>query len=228
MMDAPFLAHVVRHNRLLWRRILRFNCFLAADVHPARLADEVDRGVWQRLCARPRAEAALSAWIAERFGLDARGYWDFAEPRWRLALLSGVQWARTARLLGVAALQPQLAKLLDGAQVRQARSSLGADDYAFALKRAPLLVRRLPPEAAAPPLADDVAAQADDWGWRLLRGCLTGAAPSLLERLALKLPPDRELGVGVPLSESGCTTLFAQVRRLVVSEAAPEDAVCFA
>lgn len=228
MMDALFLAHVVRHNRLLWQRILRFNCLLAADICPQRLADEVDWGVWQRLCGQPRAESALTAWIAERFGLDARGYWDFAEPRWRLALLSGAQWARTARLLGVAALQPQLAKLLDGPRVRRARTSLGADDYAFALKRASLLVRQLPPEIEIPPLADDVAAQADDWGWRLLRGCLTGAAPSLLERLTLKLPLDRDVRGGSPLSLVGCTALFAQVQRLIVREAAPEEAACFA
>lgn len=226
-MAAPYVAAVIGANRPLWRLVQRFNCRTAADLHPDHLAGHLDAKLFERLRQSRRAERTLSDWVVKRFELDPRGHWDFAEPRWRLALLSRETLDRTARLAGIAALHRHIAKVLLGPQIRGLRESLGEADHQFALKRAGFLVKQLPAELEPASLASDVAQQASEIGWRVVRGCLTGAPPAIMERLALKLPATADVRRPAPLPADAVAPVFRLAQRIVAFEAAPELAPCF-
>jgi hypothetical protein len=174
-----------------------------------------------------RAERVLSDWVVKRFELDPRGHWDFAEPRWRLALLTGDQITRTARLLGVAAMHRRIAQTVLGPQIRALRESLGEADHQFAVKRAGFLVRQMPAELEPQSLAANAAEQALDIGWRAVRGCLTGAPPAIMERVALKLPAVVDVRRPASLPSHAVGAVFRLAQRIVAFEVAPELAPCF-
>lgn len=226
-MSFPSVAAVIGTNRPLWRLVLRFNCRPAADLHTEHLAGHLDAAMFERLRQSRRAERTLSDWVVKRFELDPRGYWDFAEPRWRLALLSRETLDRTARLAGIAALHRHIAKVLLGPQIRGLRESLGEADHQFALKRAAFLVKQLPAELEPASLAADAAQQATEIGWRVVRGCLTGAPPAIMERLALKLPTAADIRKPAPLPAGAVAPVFRLAQRIIAFEAAPELAPCF-
>jgi hypothetical protein len=226
-MAGTFVAAALGTNRPLWQLVHRFNCRPAADVHREHLAGHLDGALFGRLRGSRRAEQTLSSWIVKRFELDPRGHWDFAEPRWRLALLSGDQISRTARLLGVAAMHRRIAQTVLGPQIRALRESLGESDYQFALKRAGFLVRQMPAELEPQSIASDAAGQAAEIGWFAVRGCLTGAPPAIMERVALKLPPETDIRRPASLPASSVAGVFRMTQRIVAFEVAPELAPCF-
>lgn len=226
-MAGTFVAAALGTNRPLWQLVHRFNCRPAADVHPDHLAGHLDGALFGRLRGSRRAERTLSSWIVKRFELDPRGHWDFAEPRWRLALLTGDQLSRTARLLGVAAMHRRIAQTVLGPQIRALRESLGDADHQFALKRAGFLVRHMPAELEPPSLASDAAGQAAEIGWSAVRCCLTGAPPAIMERVALKLPHATEIRRPASLPSSAAAAVFRMAHKMIAFEVAPELVPCF-
>lgn len=226
-MAASFVATAVQSNRPLWGLVHRFNCRLAADVHPAHLADELDGRLLERLRQSARAERQLTEWITLRFELDPRGCWDFEQPRRRFALLPAAQLERLVRLVGISALHRQLARIVLGPQIRRLREALGEADYQFAIKRASFLVRQFPAELEPQTLAEDVLAQAAGLGGQVLRGCLAGAPPAVMDRVALKLPPEWDLRRVAPLAEEAVQSAFRLAQRVLTFEVAPELAPCF-
>jgi hypothetical protein len=226
-MAGSFVVAALGTNRPLWRLVHRFNCRPAADLHPEHLAGHLDTALFERLRRIRRAERSLSAWVVRRFELDPRGHWDFAEPRWRLALLSGGQLERVVRLVGVAAMHRRIAQTVLGPQIRVIRESLGDEDHQFAIKRAAFLTRQLPAELEPASLATNPAAQAAEIGWLAVRGCLTGAPPAIMERVALKLSPQIDVRRAASLPPSSIAATFRLAQRIVAFEVAPELAPCF-
>lgn len=226
-MAASFAAAVVKTNRPLWALVCRFNCRLAADVHPSHLGHDFDSALFKRLCRSPRAGAQLSDWIVRQFQLDPGGHWDFMETRLRLALLPIETLERLTRLLGLAALHRDVAHVVRGPQIRALRESLGDADYEFAVKRASLLVRQIPAELKPQSLIDDAVRQVADHGQRALAWCLSGAPQAVIERLALKLPPNSQLHVQSPPSTDAMETVCRLAHRIIAFEVAPELAPCF-
>jgi hypothetical protein len=225
-MAATFHPAIAIDNRPLWSLLCRFNGRLAADVHPRHLGNNLDEGLFERLRLSPRAEAVLSRWIVRRFELDPQGHWDFAEPRLRLALLPAERLARLIRMLGLTMLCRRIAHEVVGRRVRQLRESLGEVEYEFAVKRAPLLARQLPVEFEGSELADDPAGQATELGYRGLACCLVGAPPQVLQRVALKLPPDADISRHPPAIDAA-PRLYRLAQRIIAFEIAPELAPCF-
>ncbi len=120
-----------------------------------------------------------------------------------------------------------IAQTVLGPQIRALRESLGDADRQFALKRAGFLVRQLPAELEPQSLASDAAGQASEIGWFAIRGCLTGAPPAIMERLALKLPPGTEIRRPASLPETAVVAISRMTQRIVAFEVSPELAPCF-
>jgi len=168
------------------RALLIFNRLPARWAHPGRLvalAPALDEGAASRLLAVPRLHERLSERLLVAASLQTEECWDFP-PRRRLALLPPAELRRIARHAGAALHSRSVRNVI----VRQARERLieriGADAYAFAVKRAPFLT--MPTER--PQRADATEAIETD-GLACLGAWLATEPLAVSGRVALGFPP---------------------------------------
>lgn len=226
MADA-FTLNAARRNPLLFRLVRRFNTRLACDLHPSWLAAPVGPTLWGRLVRSDRGARWLESWARTRFALAEAGWWDFAEPRLRVALLPPAALDRLVTFTGAALLRKQVAGAIQRDAVARLREGLGDEAYAFATKRASVLVRVTPPECERIVLDDSPARQLREVGLRALATCLTGSPAEVRTRLSLKLPREGGVLEAAPLAGGEPGALFALVRRIIGAEVAPELSPCF-
>jgi hypothetical protein len=224
--SKTFLKSLRRRNRALLARLAAFNTDPAAYAAPGWLEELAPPFVRERLLASARGRRALSRRLARARDLGGP-VWDFRDARLRLALVDGAALERAVFLAGLAANGAALAKVIDRDHVAALRAALGEADYAFALRRAPLLAGPAAAPFADPDAAADPAGAARRSGARLLAACLSGEAPGLLARVALRFAPDR----GPKFSDEPHPDREAAgnvLRRILSREVSPEWAALFA
>jgi type III secretion protein K len=169
---------------LFGSRLLAFNLLPSLTLHPSRhAAFGAPAQSVPAACARAW-HRHWSADILRRLDLHERPVADAQRPELALALLPPDRLARVARHLGAALCAPRLRRAIDGGEVRQLLSTLGADVLDFARRAdAGSPARAGAAQAAGAPLAESV----DRLGRAALRAAFQGAGPELALRAELKL-----------------------------------------
>jgi len=200
--NPAFLREILRTTPDLFGRILQFNFQPARYLHHERVRSFMDGGLFQRLLSYPCGERHLSERIAAHWKLDSAGFFDFQEPRRRLALLSSESLDRLFRLCALALAGPAISREIRRDEVRAFRQTFSEEDYQFAVKRSGLLIGTLPTELSRSPSAGETLVQHVQGHRRRLIGCcIAEESPSFTSRLLLKLPPADE-----PSAEDNVTT----------------------
>ncbi len=226
-MSAVFVRSVLRSCPELFTRVVRFNQHPAATLHADYIPAGVDPRLFGRLVQSPGAERALSRWVTRQHGLSPAGFWRFEYPPQRLALLDPPQLQSLLQFAAAAALHVRITGLIGGTQIREAKQALGEAAYSFALRRASLAVGPKPVEpewaAGAPLSADRLHATGVSW----LRSCLGNDSPELLKRTSLKLPSGWAITPDTPAAAVDRDRCWRILKRILLTEIAPELAPCF-
>lgn len=224
-MVTTFLQQVARENRALFQSVCRFNFQPAWYIHSDHLAGVITPRLVEQLRRSPRGRHRLSRWIASRWDLSVPDPGEFKDPPRRLALLEYTLLERLIALIGAAVYSRKIALAVDRDTQTRLKQSLG-DDYLFAVKRAPFLVKDLP-ERLAQPIGPDPRNQLQKAGRVCVLNCIPDASSALWQRLALKFPPGAPLDRGDTLNDSERSSVWKSLKRILVSEVNPAVAPCF-
>ena len=123
-------------------RVHRFNRHPADYAHPSWFEAFMGRRLYDVLCSSRRAERRLSALLLERHGLSDDCWYDFGHWRWRFALLPPTALLKLVDYCAIAFQHRRIAATVDRAARRRLVAQIGEAAYAFALKRAPLILGR--------------------------------------------------------------------------------------
>ncbi len=197
-MSIRFLKDLYRERSPLLGHILWFNLRNGAEVHSERLPQDI-RNILEGMPEEAREKLSASRRGLRRFSrlVEASGavpvepFFDFREPRRRLALLDGPTLEKLVIHTGAAACHPVLARCVLREQVQRLRESLGREVYDFAVGAAPFLIGPVqnPPALCLDDPGCDPAMMVRRVGLAYLRCCLVGEPPLLWVRVECKLPP---------------------------------------
>lgn len=190
-MPAAFLKDLYQKRSPLLEHILRFNFRAGEDVHPDRLLPSLKTARSFLLPLSVQGRRRFSQLVAASKGFSGEAFFDFREPRRRLALLDGPTLDRLATYTGAAACHPTLTRCVLGPLVRRLQERLGHDVHAFAVGPARILVGQVP-QINSLRLEDpnfDPALEIRNLGLAWMARCLDADPPLLWERLEQKLAP---------------------------------------
>lgn len=126
-MDERFLAETLAFRPQLFRAMLEFNRG-GSSAMPATLS-----GLGNPLTTLWRDFAFRRAW--PRSGIQSEGYWNFSEESQRMALLDAATLRRLGLFFSASAHAEELSRVIVRSEVLKLRQFLGADTFAYALKR---------------------------------------------------------------------------------------------
>jgi hypothetical protein len=226
-MSAVFARTALRSNSDLFTRVVRFNLHPASTLHTDYFPEGVDSNLIRRVLTSPRGERQLSQWTIGRYQLAPAGFWQFDYVPQRLALLDAEQLRSLMRFAAAAAHHSRIASLIGGTQLRDVKQTLGDEAYNFALKRAALTVGPKPIEAVVSPETPLTAEVISQTGVSWLRTCLGADSPELLKRTSLKLAAASALSTETPPAAIDRDRCWRIVKRILLTEIAPEATACF-
>ena len=224
-MDTDFLRQALRSKRELFVRFHQFSDQPGRYIHAEHLREEWNPGLLSRLRSSARGRRKLTDWVRSRWALEAVDFREFETEAQRVALLDCAVLERLTSLTGAALYGRRIALVVDRATQTRMKEALG-EDYLFALKRAPFLVKHLP-DRLAEPLGEDTAGQLQEAGRICLMSCVADCSQGVLDRLALKLPPGFRVNRETALSDTERRDLWKPMKRILLSEVDPTLASCF-
>lgn len=219
-----WLPTLIKHRPDLYRAVYDWNMYPHRWALPAWLEEAGIPTVVVTLLEQSAAgRVRLSAFFRQRLGLSDT-FWDFEDPRRRLALLSAESLARLARFAGAVLQADRLAHVITKQQRRDVTARIGEDAYAFALRRARL---PSPKNGDSPPRVPDaeLAAAVETTGWRALAACMADDPEPLRARFRLKTSGIDDLFRGGASSPAESWTLIQSIVREALK---PEEVRCFA
>ena len=227
-MSNDFVKRVLRENRPLFTMVHGFNFHPALHIHPRRFDGHIPPAIVEFLSKSRRGERRLSRWANSHWQLPANPYWDFADPRRRLALLQPLQLESLLRYAGAAVHADVISRAIDRQTKSKFREALGEQAYHFAVKRAALLSRGIP-ESLRPRLEtnDDLQTTLETTGYRCVLFCQSEIPPLLAQRLNLKLPADVTTEASKGATEEERERVWNLIKRILFTEVAPELKPCF-
>lgn len=224
-MSAVFVRTAIRSTPDLFLRVVRFNQHPAATIHRDHIPAGIDPALFERLIQSPRGEHKLSGWITKQHSLSPAGFWRFEYPPQRLALLEPAHLHSLARFAAATAEHGRIISLIGGPTLRDAKQILGDAAHSFALKRAALTIglKPLETDSSTPLSAETIARAGASW----LRTCLGADSPELLKRTSLKLPAAFAVSPETPPASIDRDRCWKILKRILLTEIAPELAPCF-
>ena len=227
-MPTTFLQYALRENRPLFAMMHSFNFHLALHVHPARFEDRIPPAIVQLLFDSRRGERKLTAWVQEHWQLSTQSFWEFSNPRHRLALISPAQLTDLICYAGAAVHSHVISRAIDRNTKTRFKEALGEGAYHFALKRAPLLSRGIPQDVFADLEADGPPEQRLNYiGLVCVAACFGDSPPALNRRLMLKVQGDAPLDIAAQMEEGQRDRIWSMLKRILFTEVAPELKPCF-
>jgi hypothetical protein len=189
-LNQSWSASLIRTNPDLFRLIHDFNYRPSHWIHPARAAALPHAAVSTALLQRGQALPQLNRWIAGRLSMQMRetAFWDFTDPRQRLALLSHETLAKIALFCGAAWRWSRIAVIIGRSQIVELKKAIGEQAHVFALRRGRLVIDQ---KSAFESMPDRTLVQEiHELGWITVLTALGGECAGLLDRFVLKLPED--------------------------------------
>lgn len=192
--DTATLVGLMRTRSPLFPLMREFALMPSRYMHASWAEALFTPDLWRRAQQSQRSAPHLDRVILADLGVEGTFPTDFATPAARVTLLDSETLERLLRHLGAAAAGPTIRRVVTNDGVKRLREALGAESYAFAVQRAPLLApavsASLPEEDAD---LDDAAALSDHLrgvGMTILARALAGLPPEVLKRFRLKLRRD--------------------------------------
>ncbi|HVJ69771.1 MAG TPA: SctK family type III secretion system sorting platform protein [Caulifigura sp.] len=224
-MSAVFARTALRSSPDLFTRVVRFNQHPAATLHRDHIPSGIEAALFDRLIQSPRGEHKLSGWIARQAGLSPDGFWRFEYPPQRIAVLEPGQLLALARFAAATAEHGRIVSLIGGGMLRDVKQVLGDAAYNFALKRAALTIgpKPLETDTSAPLSGESLARSGASW----LRTCLGADSPELLKRTSIKLPAAFAILPETAPASIDRDRCWKILKRILLTEIAPELAPCF-
>jgi hypothetical protein len=187
-MAESFLKALVTERHGLLPLIYEFNMRPARYIHGSWIDSIVSPSLFKELMKSLRAEKRLSDMILRRFHLDGEYFFDFEEPRRRLALIDGRHLARLTFLAGIAVNAPRFSKVIERDQLTALKEEIGEEAYLFALRKAPFLTGRMAFVFSEDQGSGGPRSHAIKCGMKCLGACFSADPEALIARLLLKLP----------------------------------------
>lgn len=187
MTIRAWYGNLSKENPDLLRVIHDFNQRPQYWVHPTVLSEVPFAEVVSHLTRHGRHQA--SSWVNRQLGLhEKETFWDFEDPRKRIALLSHATLEKLARYCGAAQRWSRIASIIGKVQNQEIKAAIGEDAHAFALRRARQMVSQ--EEASQKLEGRTLVEEILHLGWNTVTAALSGEPDSLLSRFILKLPTD--------------------------------------
>ena len=222
------MRQLAQTNPKLLRLIGRFHGQPSRFIHPDRWPDDVPQDVPEILQASSNGERRLATWIAEHWQLDSAFQHNFDVSRHRIAMLSPQQLESLILHGGAAIHADFITRNIDRATQSAYKNLLGPDVYNFALKRAGFLTGGLPKALLDVQIeSGNVAESLLHVGLQCVVTCLHDAPAELRQRVELMLPPDFPAYRDVPPTADHVDAIWTFVKRLLLTEIAPELNTCF-
>ncbi|MCA8998282.1 MAG: SctK family type III secretion system sorting platform protein [Planctomycetaceae bacterium] len=182
----------------------------------------------ERLLDEPRSRRYVNRYVLEVCGLNSSGFWEFEPRPRRLALLSEAEIHSIGLFAGAAILSPEIARTIDGQQIRQFIQAIGERIYEFAVKQAPFF-QGVPAMTSDPNVSSQkLEVRVKSAGRTCLAACLVEEPAELMKRLDFKLPKDFALtSTALELSIEEKERCWGFVHRFVLREAIPERLTWF-
>ena len=140
--DRAAVKSLFRSGNGLFGWVHRFNSQPAAYAHPSWFDASVPPELFNVLRRTRRGVNRLSKILLEQNGLCDEACYDFNPPQWRFALLPAEVIQDLTFYCGLAFQHRRIAGMVDKTVLTGLKESIGERAYAFAIKRAPLLIGR--------------------------------------------------------------------------------------
>ena len=176
----------------LFRSIYDFNTRPQDWVHPSLLEGLPHAKVVEFLSREGVGRKLTGRWIFSQFAVqEDETFWDFEEPRRRLALLDWKSLDEISRYCGATLRWSQIKSIISRSDLQRLKARLGGEVHSFALQRGPLLKAPKGLSSMGESHMDENFAESV-WmeGWSMVLRSLAGESDALLKRFRLKLPPD--------------------------------------
>jgi hypothetical protein len=131
-----------RNSTDLAVRVHRFNQHPADYAHLSWFEALIGRRLYTVLRSSRRAERRLSELLLQRYGLSDDHWYDFSPQRWRFALLPAPDLLKLVDYCGITFQHRRIAATVDRSARIRLVAQIGEAAFAFALKRAPLILGR--------------------------------------------------------------------------------------
>lgn len=206
--------------RWIARKAICFNYLPVRYAHPSHWESLLPRSLCNRLLRTARGEAMISRLLLSAYGLLGKWQADFSQRSCRLALAAS-HLPRLALYAGAFFHAPAIAQTIDRKSIAEIKARIGADAYAFALRRSPLFQKWRPFDPPASDPSSGLEQAIESAGLHALAVAFAGAGAALRERLRLCWPAGRGLeALETEHPRSAASSLF--LAQIFCQEIAPE------
>lgn len=138
--EYVYIEKIIKEDFELFKQIQSFNTSPADYIHESWLEDLMSPQVLPVLMGSERGRKNLSAMMLDFYHLDQLRYYDFSSVKSRFCLIPPDVLFSTAFYCGIALHHPYILKTVDKKAIARIKSDIGNKAYAFAFKRASLLL----------------------------------------------------------------------------------------
>lgn len=224
---SGFIKTAIARNDNLFITMYRFNEMISEYVEKSHILSIPFLGAhWEDFVCVERIGARLSRLLLRHFRLENESFYEFEDPRLRVALLSGEVLSRLLIYAGAAIYSERMSKLIMKKDVIALKESIGEDVYFFASKKASLFIG-LAPRMDLPEGGVITKEVLFELGKRCLEMCLANEDERLLKRLVLKFPSELKWDFRVAVEEPQKTKAWNYLYRILIKEVKPDIQVCF-
>lgn len=218
-----FIKRSLHREDQLFPKVYSFNYHISTYIDPSYLDDDI-RAIFFKIKDVSRVKLKLSDYLVTKFGLDDLGYFDFEEPRLRLALIDKKILFKLLMFAGAVYYSDLISKVIKKDDLGMMKKGIGEEVYFFATKRA-ALVKALAPKISfeGEPTSEAIF----EAGKHILEICLSHESGKLLKRLALKFPKHLHWNFGRNVEEAEKTRAWQYLQRLLFKEIEPGVKSCF-
>lgn len=221
MTPVAFIHELLESNTELFQLICAFN----GNPQTKNIPDWFPQETTQALLSSPRSRRNLMRISYEKQAPDLPAFYDFRNPRLRLALIEP-EILRQLTLWSGAAIQAQtIAKVIDRKTRGEIRTLLGEKGFEWALKRAALFSTLLPPLNLSTGLHPTQAI----WqgGQASIQACVSGMPDAFGQRILPKLPKELNWDLTYRVKPETRDATWRFVGRILLKEIAPKWQPCF-
>lgn len=228
MTFTSFIKSAISREDKLFLTIYRFNETPSEYVEKSHiLSIPYLASHWEELSSIRRVQEKLSRFLLKHFNLENQPFYQFEDPRLRIALLDRSTLNELLLHAGAVIYSERISKVVMKKDVLALKESIGDNMYFFAAKKASLLTGfapkvNLPEEGTL--ITNNALFEA---GKQCLQMCLVHEDERLLKRLVLKFPNDIQWDFSSLVAEEQKTKAWNYLHRILIKEVKPDLQVCF-
>lgn len=228
MTTASFIKASIKREDNLFSQVYAFNQLISRYIDESHLFEfPYLLKYWESLKKITRIQKKLSNLLLKNFKLENKSFYNFEDPRLRIALLDAKTLKNLLLYAGAVLYSERINKIILKKDLLSLKESIGEDLYFFAAKKASLLIGFVPKIELS---KNGVAIQKEDLfeaGKECLQLCLAQEDENLTERLILKFSKEITWNFNLPASEEQKTKSWNFLYKILVKEVNSEVKQCF-